>query len=297
MSRARVTQRVVDEVPEDLGHPFGVNEHVRERVVHLDPELDAERFGPVPTGQMGLVKQGDGVDGLEGQPDLPTLGSGDGREVLSEPREPHALGPEELQRLGVQLGDAILEALEVGVQGGDGCAQLVGDVRQQPATNLLAGIQPGGHLVERAGNLVELRAHARRWNARVEAAAGDEARGRGESRQRRTDPPGQKQADHQGCQGRRTQGDRQRQAAGGAERLLRMGDDLGVGVDAAAEHVLVEDGRPDGARDEPRGQPSCDEHEGEGGQEARAQAASPRRRRRGHSPVPIRYPTPRTVRT
>ena len=75
-----------------------------------------------------------------------------------------------------QVGAAAVEHLHRGGERGDGGAQLVADVAGEARLAFEAGLHRVGHVVERAGQAVEVGV-VLRWHARVEPAGGDLAGG------------------------------------------------------------------------------------------------------------------------
>ncbi|CAM5792053.1 hypothetical protein CPER28S_02958 [Cellulomonas persica] len=71
-----------------------------------------------------------------------------------------------------------------------------------------------------------------------------------------------------------------------------------VVVESCLDHVLVEQPGPDRGANHPRRDGGGHQYHGQGDQEpGREPDSAAGARRGGHAPTPMRYPTPRTVRT
>ena len=142
-----VSERVGEQVAEDLGDALGVGSD--RHVVDLGGEGDALGVVGVPgLSDRRLDEVGERLDaGLEF--DASFFGSGHLVEVAGEPSETFGLLFDDGLGGVVPGEDAVGDAFEVGVEGGDGGAHLVGEVGQEASAGVLDVAEAVGHGVER----------------------------------------------------------------------------------------------------------------------------------------------------
>ena len=121
-------------------------------------DVDGEAHGSAGGHQLGngLVEQLGHVD--LGQPERRHAGVDPGQleEVTDQVAEPAGLAHRRLEVGFVGGYDAVGEVLQDRGQPGERRTQLVGDRGDQRALLLVDGVELGGHLVERAGQLAHL---------------------------------------------------------------------------------------------------------------------------------------------
>ena len=174
-----MAKRVVDEVAECL------TDAVR---VDMDPacrvQVDVQPDTLVLVAVAGRVGGRGGDRGrihrtrIEAQVSL--LGVGDCPDVFGEPSQPVRRGTQHRDGVGVEMSHAVLERFEVGVDGRQGRAHLVGEVGEHATSRDFGSPESIGEPVVRAGECGELGSEAGVVDVRVIAASGDLRRGIGD---------------------------------------------------------------------------------------------------------------------
>ena len=190
------------------------------------------------------------------------FGLGERGDVIGEAYEPTGLVAQHGDRLGVKGFHAVFEGLHVCLENGDGCADLVGEIAQQPAASGLDRFEPGGHLVEGFGEGVEVLTQVRRGDPNVVAPVGDGAGRRRYFSDRSLQPAGQIPGHHQRGEGGHRQGHSHRDDSGVPVGLLGVELLIGSGRHPGAVKVFAEQRWPDDGGDYPRRDGAGDQHHG-----------------------------------
>jgi len=292
-----VAQGVVEQVGQHLTEPVTIGGH--DGVVGAVGDLDVQGDAGVgvPGGGLGVGvghDLGDPQGGAaHGEPAL--FGGGDQGDVLPEPGQAGDLGAQQAHDVGVGVADAVLDGLQVGVERGEGSAHLVGEIAEHAPAAGLDRAKVGGHRVERVAQFLELRAHADRGDPGGVVAGRDPVGGVGGHFQGPAHPAGEGQAHHRGRCHRGHEGHGEGDGRSGAEGFLGVHQGGGV-AGPGVQQMVVEDPGSDRGGDHPGGG-RRDEDDGGGRGEQAGRQPPPLRAGESHVPVPMRYPTPRTVRT
>ena len=166
------------------------------------------------------------------------------------------------------------------------------DIGEERAAPALAGLERLGHLVEGRGQIRDLLGPLH-GDPRLVVAPGDAPRGVGERPDRPRHANRKEGAHRDRGHERRRDGEPERHEHGVRERLVEVAADALGQVPDRPPHVRVEDPRRQGERHERERRGARDDDERLGQEEPRGEPAQPPAP--SHSPVPIRYPTPRTV--
>ena len=176
-------------------------------------DVDAEADGATGRHQLGdrLVEQLGDVD--VGQPQRRDAGvdPGELEQVADQVGEPAGLPDRGLEVFLVGGHHAVGEVLEHGGEPGQRGAQLVGDGGDEGALLLVDGVELGGHLVERPGQLADLVGRLGPDPAAV-VAVGHPSRGLGHLPQRRGHADGQQLRHAERQRDRDRDGEQQRDA-------------------------------------------------------------------------------------
>ena len=203
-----VPDGVVEQVDDQLPQPGPVGPH-REPVGDVDGEAD----GPAGGHQLGdgLVEQRGHVD--VGQPQRRDAGVDPRQleEVTDQVAQPPGLAHRRLEVGLVGGHDAVGQVLQDRGQPGERRPQLVGDRGDQGALLLVDGVELGGHLVERAGQLAHLVGRLGAYPAAV-VPPGHPPRRLGHLAQRRGHADGEQLGDAQGERDGDREGKQQRDA-------------------------------------------------------------------------------------
>ena len=220
-------QRVGQQVGDDLVQParVGVDAGRREPSLQGDPgrlELPGQAVGG-GGGQAGQVA------GAPGQVQGGGVGGGQVLQVADHAGQPQHLIAQRRQLVRGGLGDPVEQGLVPGLQDRDRGAQLVRDVGDQVAAQLVLPVQGVGHLVERGGQLAQLGRAGDRADPGGAFAASHGPGYRDDPLHRPGDPPGHGQTgehgQHRGQPGRTPDGPQQ-------VRLQRM---VGAGQPGTGE--------------------------------------------------------------
>ena len=120
--------------------------------------LQGDTRGLEPPGQAVRGHGGDAGQVVPAQRELQGggLGGGQGLQVADHPGQPQHLVPQRRQLLLGRLGHAVQQRLVAGLQDRDRRPQLVRDVGDQVAAELLLPVQGVGHQVEGGRQLADL---------------------------------------------------------------------------------------------------------------------------------------------
>jgi hypothetical protein len=275
----------------------------------VDPPPDApplDRVRPARAPQVGHALGGIGVVGCRSsglhqdagadghRPDVESalLGSGDGRDVLGEAVQPGCVVVQHPESVRVDVTDAVLDGLQVGLDAGQRRPHLVCEVGEQPATGGLHVAQPFRQPVDGRGQRVELGPQTGTGDPGPVVAMGDlGCRGR-HGLGGALDAACEECRDAQGQQDAGRQGHAEGYQERGAEGLFDVrGLRRGVRHPGLAQ-VVVEDPWPDGGGHQPGGPRTGQQDQGLGGEQSGRQTcgASPSLIDAGvvHRPVPMR---------
>jgi hypothetical protein len=170
------------------------------------------------------------------------LGGGQLGQVGGQPLEPVELAVHHLPGAGVRGDDTVFETVDVGLQGGEGGAQLVGEVGHQPPSGGLGAVEAGRHAGEGGGEPIELGAEPGVGH-RGGVVAGGEGVGGARELADRAGQAADHERGHRGGGGDRDQGgDDEGDPERGVERLLGVGTDRRVVLPCPVEVIGEECG-------------------------------------------------------
>ena len=119
------------------------------------------------------------------------FGCGDLVDVVGQPSESLGLLGQGGAGVGSEGGDAVVQALVVGAQGGDRGPQLVREVGEHPPAGVLDPFEPGRHGVERGCEGLQLGAGTDQWDPRGVVASAELSGGVGYLVQGASQTPGE----------------------------------------------------------------------------------------------------------
>ena len=261
-----VPQGVLQQVGQDLGHPLGVHVDVGQGAGALHGELDlAGAVGVLCGGSRGIHNP-PRVDVDGARVDLSLLGAGDGADVLGEALQPLGAAAQRRERRLVEVAYAVLDCLEVGLDGRQGGAHLVGEVSEDASARGLDVTETFGEVVDGGGELVEVRSQTRAGDAPAVLSVGDGRRCLRHLRGGALNPSGEVAGHQQRHEDRGQQRHAERDDQCRAERVFDVSGLRGGVPDIGSDEVLVEDARGDDGSHDPRGGGRSQKNEGLGGQ-------------------------------